>query len=226
MSKETYLYRVAQSTFYERDAYIFAIDHYVQQENRDDEFSKKLMYFYKHGNRAARDFFMKHFIRLVRNRFQQDERDYDYMTLYPTHQENGFNEHMETLLEGVAAATNIPFKKVLRRSHTIEPSHQLETVDDRKENVKSSIEITEDITEDNVLVIDNVSISGISLIDATNLLYEKGAKNVVCACLGLSQTGKERDYADLNQTMGAKRIIETFEYPDFPENEQTQKERL
>jgi predicted amidophosphoribosyltransferase len=219
MSKETYLYRVAQSRFYERNAYIFALDHYVPQSEGVDEFSKKQVHFYKYGNEDQQEFFMENFIRLFRMRFQRDDREYDYLTLYPTHEEGGLNENMQTLVEGVAAATGIEYNQILRRNETIAPSHELESVEERKENVQGSVNITEDVSGDTIIVVDNVSISGLSLIDVTNHLYEKGAETVVCACLGISEVGKDGDYDDLNHTMGAERIMDIFQTPLIPENE-------
>lgn len=221
MGRETYLYRVAQSSFYERDAYIFALDHYVPKSDREDEFSKKQVHFYNYGKEEHRDYFMEHFIKLFRMRFKRDKQEYDYITLYPTHEEGGLNEHMQTLVQGVAAATGIEVNQILRRNETIAPSHDLDSIEERKENVKGSVDVTEDIYGDSIIVVDNVSISGISLIDVTNLLYEAGADIVVCACLGLSEVGEEGDYDDLNHTMGAKRIMDIFQTPFIPEDERT-----
>lgn len=216
---ETYLYRVAQSHFYEKNAYIFALDHYVPQSEGDDEFSRRQLYFYKYGNEDEFTYFMENFIKLFRMRFQQDDHSYDYVTLYPTHEEGGLNENMQELVEGVSAATNIEYKQILRRNQTIAPSHELETVEERKENVQGSIDVQEDVAGDSIIVVDNVSISGMSLIDVTNLLYEKGTESVVCACLGLSEVGKDGDYDDLNHTIGAQRIMEIFQTPFIPEEE-------
>jgi len=216
---KTYLYRVADSHFYDRDAFIFAIDHYVPQSNGKDEFSKRQVHFYNYGNEDEFEYFMENLIKLFRIRFQQDQHSYDYVTLYPTHEAGGLNKNMQELIQGVSAATNIKYKQILQRNQTISPSHELETVEERKENVDGSVDVTEDVAGDSIIVVDNVSISGISLTDVTNLLYEKGAESVVCACLGLSEVGKEGDYDDLNHTMGAQRIMEIFQSPFIPEEE-------
>lgn len=220
----TYLYRVAQSHFYERNAYIFALDHYVPRDDREDDFSKKLVHFYNYGNDDQLEYFMNHFIKLFRMRFSQDERDYGSITLYPTHEKDELNENMETLIKGVAAATGIDYNQILRRNETISPSHELDSVEERKENVEGSVDVTEDVSGKTIIVVDNVSISGISLIDVTNLLYEEGAETVVCACLGLSEKGAEGDYDDLNHTMGAKRILDIFQTPYIPEEERKSKD--
>lgn len=53
-----YLLRVCQSKkLYPCIAHVFAIEHYKPLELGEDDFSKKLMYFYKYGNDF--DFFLE-----------------------------------------------------------------------------------------------------------------------------------------------------------------------
>ncbi|MFH1641522.1 MAG: hypothetical protein ABIC04_01345 [Nanoarchaeota archaeon] len=51
---DLYLMRVGVSKkYYPNIAHIFAIDHYKPKEMGDDDFSKKLIYFYKFGNHLS-----------------------------------------------------------------------------------------------------------------------------------------------------------------------------
>lgn len=197
--------RVCQSKkLYPNIVHVFAIGHYKPLELGEDDFSKKLIYFYKYGNDF--DFFLQNVLDLYNLRFKEDSIKFDYITLYPTREKGKVNPNMEKLVEEVSKQINIPYKQIIRRNRDINPNNQLKTFEERAQNVKGSIDVLEDVNVKNIIVFDNTSTTGISLIDATNLLIEKGANNIVCICLGISYKYRESDWDDLNKTLKYSRI--------------------
>ena len=212
---EIFLLRVGTSKkLYPKPAYIFGINHYMPIEMGKEEYSKRLLYFYKYGNEI--EFFVQKLVDLFNLRFAGDNIKFDYVTLYPSHKKGHINANMENLVAKFSKLTGLPYKQILRRNTDIRPSHNLKTFEERKENLKSSIEILEVVTGKNVIVLDNTATTGMSLIDVTNLLIEKGAKNVVCICLGLGYKGKDNDWGDLNKTLKYSKIINVCKGPYVP----------
>lgn len=207
-----YLLRVGMSKkLYPKIAHIFAIGHYKSKALGEDDFSKKLIYFYKYGNDL--DYFLEKIVDLYKLRFENDSIKFDYITLYPTRQKGNVNPNMEKLAQELSKKIGIQYKKIIARNRDIKPNHELKTFEERKSNVTDSIDILEDIKEKNILLLDNTTTTGISLIDATNLLVEKGANHVACICLGLSSWGKEGDWDDLNKTLKYSGIIDICKTP-------------
>lgn len=206
-----YWLRVASSPGYNSKAHIFAFGHYRKTESGEDEFSKQALHFYKYGN--FEPFFFEKFKDLIERYFMNANPKFDYMTLYPTRKQNGFNTYMNDLLRKVSETTGMPYKQILRRNKDIEPNHSLKTFEERKKNVIGSIDVLEDVQGKRLLVVDNTSTTGISLIDVTNQLIAKGATTVVCLCLSLSDKEIEMDF-DLNLSLGRQwnvnKIIATF----------------
>lgn len=179
-----------------------------------EEYSKKLLYFYKYGNET--EFFLNKLVELFNLRFAGDSIKFDYFTLYPSHKKDQINVNMVNLVTKFSKVTGLPYKQILKRNKDIKPSHELKTFEERKENLKSSIDILENVEGKNIIVLDNTTTTGISLIDITNLLIEKGAKNVACICLGLGYKGKDNDWSDLNKTLKYSKIISVCKCPYVP----------
>lgn len=200
-----YPVRVGSSNpYYPRKILIFALGHCVPLEGGEDEFSKNQIYFYKYGNKI--ESFLQQLEELYTLRFYQDTIKFDYLTLYPTRTKDSFNKNMIDLLSQFSEKINIPYKEILRRNRTIKANHTLNTFKDRLNNVRGSIDVREDVKNKRILLFDNTSTTGISLIDAADKLYHDGAKEVVGICLGLSDRQKQNDWNDLNKTLKYSRI--------------------
>lgn len=185
--------------------YIYGLDYYIPLSAGKDDFSKKLNYFYKYGKNSK--FFLKNLYNLYNLRFNNDIIKFDYFSLYPTHEKNCVNPYMRSLAQNLCKKNDIEFKQVICRKLTIKKMHDLGTYEERKENVRGSIEVIEDIDGKNVLLFDNATITGISLIFASNFLLEHGAENVACICLGLGYINKENDFQNLDITMKHSDVI-------------------
>jgi hypothetical protein len=217
-----YLLRVGTSKkLYPEIVHIFGIGHYKSKGLGEDDFSKKLIYFYKYGNEP--DFFLEKLIDLFNLRFKGDTIQFDCIAVYPTRKKDTINPHMKALAENLSKSVGIPYKQIIRRNKDIKPNHELKTFEERAENVKGSIDITEDVAGKNIIILDNTTTTGISLIDAANLLLEKGARNVVCICLGLGYKNKDSDWNDLNKTLKYSRIKAICRSPFVPKEKRIPK---
>jgi hypothetical protein len=200
-----YALRVGMSKqFYQEIVLIFALGHYISHTEGEDDFSKELIYFYLHGNK--KELFLEELTKLLNMRIIGDSISFDIITLYPTREKDKFNPQMLSLIQELSKKINIPYEQLINRNRTIKASHELSTFDDRVNNLKGSINISQDVKGKRIIILDNVSTTGLSLIDAANKLYENGAKEVIGLCLGLSSKEKEHDWVDLNKTLKYSRI--------------------
>lgn len=120
---------------------------------------------------------------------------------------------MERLIKESIEDFDLEFKKILKRNETIERNHNLDTIEERVKNVRDSVTVNESVEGKNIIVADNISVSGTSMLHATDLLKSKGAKNVACVCLGLSGKGRLSDWDDVNKVMGAGRVMKKLSHP-------------
>jgi hypothetical protein len=211
MTNDNYLFRIAESPFYEKPAPIFALDYYQPDTHGEDDFSRKQVWFYVYGDDDIEREFREKLIDLFDIRFVQDETDWDLITVYPTHIEDGVNPHMIELFQAVGDNSEIPLNQVLRRNETIAENHNLDSLRQKVVNVEDTIDLAGDIEGKNVILVDNISISGSSLLHGARILEENGAEKVACVCLGISAKNVSKDRDDLPRDMGATDIMNKFE---------------
>lgn len=193
---------------------IFSIGHYVKFKNGEDSFSKELNYFYKYGNEEYMNKFLNLFKDLYDRRFKEDLY-FDYVCVAPSSSINSINENMKKLVISFSKYTNIPYSNILKRNRDIKKQQELDTINERIENVKNSISIESiDVSNRNILVFDNTSTSGLSCEEILIELKSKGANKIIFFCIGLGYKHKEFDFdINSNTILKATHIIENWHWP-------------
>lgn len=203
--------RVCRSTEYPGIVtHAFAISHYVDMKDGNDNFSKKMMYFYKFGNDA--DFFLSRFLDIYKTYFEKDKLKFDIISLVPTHEKSGINKNMQSLAEKLSLSISVPYEQILVRNRAIKKSHEISTFTERYENIMGSMDVIENVSGKNIILMDNVVITGTTLLEAARVLKGNGAKTVVCMSLGLGIKGKKTDYY-LDGTMRVSELMMKFASP-------------
>jgi len=187
------IYRLADSKYNDRKAHIFSLDYYDRDSRGEDEFSRKLVWFYVYGDGEIEDELKERSGELFRSVFEDDEEDWHLLTLYPTNTKGGVNVHLRNVFQDVTEDSGTDYEQVLFRNRNIEENHEIESVRKKVLNLEDSIDIVEDVKGKNVIVVDNVSLSGTSLQHATQELYRAGANRVACIALGLGVGNQEDD---------------------------------
>lgn len=172
--------------YYRNRCPVLALDEYKKDQGQDD-FSRKQVWFYVYGDEEIEKEFRSELKSMLKSRFVDDEIDWDFMTLYPTHVKGGINQHMRSLLESIAPEVGIEYGQVIERNKTVEQNHELDTKKAKAVNIEGSIDV-KDFEGENVILIDNISLTGVSLLHGVEKLLENGAERVFGVCLGL---GKE-----------------------------------
>ena len=177
------LFGKAESKYYENSCPVIALDEYNEDQG-EDEFSRKQVWFYVYGDDEIEMEFHEDLKSLIEDRFIDDDIDWDLMTLYPTHVKGEVNPHMQTLLKGLSSDTGIKYQQVLHRNETIQENHELESGKAKIVNLEGSIDV-DDVQGKNIILVDNITLTGTSILHGANLLLENGAENVFGLCLGI-----------------------------------------
>jgi len=98
---------------------------------------------------------------------------------------------MVGVAQKLATHLKIEYVDALDRCKTIKKSTDTETVEERLKNVKDSLKVNNKFVEklkqsDNVLILDDVKTTGISMMEATKVLKEIGIKSVTCLAFGIN----------------------------------------
>lgn len=199
MTDNGYLFRNLSSPHYKHELPLLALDDYKPNSHGEDDFSRKQVWFYTYGDEDIKEEFKSQFIDLVNKYFADDSIEWDLMTLYPTHAEGVVNPNLRDLMMDVASETGTGFEQVLKRSHTVRESHELQDEKAKVVNLEGSIDVDRDVEGKNVILIDNIALSGVSLIHGANRLKQEGAENVLALSIGATTEGRDVSYLDKKQ---------------------------
>jgi len=185
-------YGEASLEYFKRPCPVLALDEY-RKDKGEDEFSRKQVWFHVYGDEEIEQEFYLELKDLIESRFQNDELDWDLITLYPTHVKGKVNPHMNALLKRISSETGIEHKNVIERTQTVEENHELESTKAKAVNVEGTASC-EDVEGKNVILVDNITLSGTSILHGANLLHDNGAENVFGVCLGIGESFPKKNH--------------------------------
>lgn len=184
MKEANYIARNLSSNYFKHEVSLVALDEYKPGSHGEDDFSRKQAWFYTYGDEDIKEEFKSGFLELLQENILEDGIDWDLITLYPTHVEGEVNSNLRDLMMDVASETDLNLEQVLKRNQTIRESHELDDEKAKVVNLEGSINVTRDIEEKNVIIVDNIALSGTSLLHGANRLKQQGAENVIALCIG------------------------------------------
>ncbi len=190
METRPFIHQKLQSKYFEYPVNVFALDHYKRDCAGEHEFSRKQVWFYVYGDEELKNEFKGEFSQL----FEQviDGGNWDFAALVPTHVKGQLNENMEDLVRDVTSNVGIDYNNVLERTETVNDNHNLDTFREKAINLEGSIDITEDVEGKNIILVDNIALTGCSFMHAAELLKEAGAENIICLTLGIKPRDEEK----------------------------------
>lgn len=191
MTEHEYVFRNLSSRYYDKQLPVIALDEYKPESHGEDDFSRKQAWFYTYGDEDIKEEFREMFTELIRNHLENDDIKWDFMTTYPTHAEGVVNPNLRDLMMEVASDTEIGFDQVLKRTHTVRESHELQDEKAKVVNLEGSLDVERDLEGKNVIIVDNIALSGVSLLHGATQLEQAGAENVIALSIGaeLTDTG-------------------------------------
>lgn len=117
----------------------------------------------------------------------------DIITIIPSHQTGRFSPTTDALAQKLSDYINLPYEKIISRiKDTRQNTLRLPNALDRFNSVKDSMKIARELTEDGILLLDDVRTTGITILEAKKILLEAGVKRTVTVCLGINSS-KDRN---------------------------------
>ncbi len=194
MKNSSFVYQKLQSKYFDYPVKVFALDHYKRKSAGEHEFSRKQVWFYIYGDDDLKTEFKKEFSPLFSEVI--DNGNWDYTTLIPTHIEGEINENMHDLVKEVTSDNDSAYKQILRRNRTVKDNHSLDTFKQKAINLEESLDVREDVEGKNIILVDNICLTGCSFMHAAELLKQKGAENIICLTLGVKPRDDELKVSD------------------------------
>jgi len=129
------------------------------------------------------------------------------ITQYPTHTENQLNPNLRDLFLEISAETDIPMGQVLERTETVQENHMISNEKAKVVNLEGSLSVNRDVEGKNIILVDNIVLSGISILQGVDVLKQAGAENVFAVTLGTSIEHKDGT-RELNEGQKASELLE------------------
>lgn len=185
-------FRVLESHYYQHKVPLVALDYYDQHSHGEDDFSRKQAWFYSYGDKEIEQEFREGLMAVFEMLFLQDDAEWDMITLYPTHAQGEVNPNLRSLFLDISGDTGIPMEQVLNRTETVRENHIIENEKSKVVNLEGSIAVNRDLTGKNVILVDNIALSGVSMIHGANMLKKNGAENVFAISIGTALEHKDK----------------------------------
>lgn len=200
------LYRYTEIEGMEHPAHVFGIDYFEPGSNGEHLFSRKEVLFYHDGDEDLKKEFSAKLEDLLRELFVLNSVDWDFVTLAPSRQRDGLNENMLEIVEKASSRAGMEYSQVMRRTRELELTSELSGSQGQISNQEGSIEVSGEVEGKNVVIVENVSVTGIELVYMTQVLLEAGAERVYCLTLGL--TNDIREVRQLEKGVTASHAVE------------------
>lgn len=196
---------------------IFAFGHYIPVSEGGAEFSKKVNGFHQYGYYF--DYFLERLINFYNKRVKGDIV-FDIICVCPSHEKSRINENMVHLATAFSEKTDVPYKQILIRVRETKSQHEMKTDEQRKENVRGSFSLSENLNNKNIMILDNTSITTETSQEIYRVMKESGANMCLFISLGLGAKATECDF-DINPAYSGKvsKIIKEWHWPKVPVEE-------
>ncbi len=184
-------FRMLESKYFQHKIPLAALDYYDQNSHGEDDFSRKQVWFYSYGDDEIEAEFREGLNNMFETLFSDDDTKWDLITLYPTHAKGVVNPNLRDLMMDVSADNNIPMDQVLERTETIHENHVMKKEKTKAVNLEGSIKVTRDVKDKNIIIVDNIALSGLSMLHGAELLKKHGANKVFAVSLGTALEKKD-----------------------------------
>jgi len=200
-------FRVLESRYYQSKVPLVSLDYYDQHSHGEDDFSRKQVWFYSYGDEEIEKEFREGLNPIFQQLFLEDNLEWDMITQYPTHTENQLNPNLRDLFLEISAETDIPMGQVLERTETVQENHMISNEKAKVVNLEGSLSVNRDVEGKNIILVDNIVLSGISILQGVDVLKQAGAENVFAVTLGTSIEHKDGT-RELNEGQKASELLE------------------
>ncbi len=151
-------------------------------------FFQQLQRLAKSGSSEPVEFFAPRLQDLVNRRLLQDYWQYDYICVFPSHEASSLSEPLVELAREAVLDTSIIYTPLLERTETIERQRGKSREErlDAVRNPTQTLHCRSKLDGETVILLDDVSTTGSSLLAGAHALREAGAGRVLALTLGFT----------------------------------------
>ncbi|PKK86271.1 MAG: hypothetical protein CVT48_01920 [Thermoplasmata archaeon HGW-Thermoplasmata-1] len=167
---------------------VYAPRWYYIMDVKPDDYSHKLCYNSKRSD--CLDYFWPHVKRMLEElRGAGMLTGLDLVTVIPSHGIGGYSPTLDSLGRRISQHLTLPYEKIISRVRvTRTDESRIDNLEGRYRAVSGSMELNRPLTEKNVLLIDDVKTTGITILEAKKILLGGGVENTLTICLGINAT--------------------------------------
>lgn len=206
---DRYYYRKLESEHFEYPGHLLGLDYYKKFSAGEDNFSRKQVWFYTYGDEEIRYEFIEDMTEMLNLIVNNGNTNWDTLVPIPSRYKGEVNKNIKKLASDLSDSFDFDFAETLYRNHTVRSNHELETEREKVINVENSLDLKHDVENKNIILLDNISLTGSTFLHAIDLLKMNGANKVLCICLGLDYRKKDNDLEFNSKT--SKEILEKIE---------------
>lgn len=169
---------------------VFGLDWYkpTSRVGEPNAHSLRLLSFAKKDEATNVEHFRTRVRDLIHRRFLHDIWEYDYITVFPSHEAGRLSPPLVELAKDVVLKTPIVYAPLLERTEKA-PRQREQTHDERLEIARTpeaTLQTRSQLRDDTVILLDDICTSGASMMAGANLLRAAGAKRVIGLALGMT----------------------------------------
>lgn len=192
---------------------IFTLEGYkpATRDKPQNSFSRNLVNFAKCNDDTHFEYFLSRIRDLLYRRFILDDAEYDYITVFPSHEAESLNPQLTALAREATIETSLLYSPLLERTETADKQRS-KSHDERMDvarNPGKTVQARNELSNDVVVLLDDVCTSGASLLEGAYLLRNAGARKVVGLCLGLTNGGDANTITIEDRQRRASEMIDT-----------------
>ena len=166
-----------------RQVSVFALDWY----RAPGLFFQQLRRLAQDGATEPVEYFLPRIRDLINRRFLRDHWNYDLIAVFPSHRADTLSEPLVSLAREAVLETPIIYAPLLERTETVERQRE-KSREERLETARNpdeTLRCRSKLDGDTVLLLDDVSTTGSSLLAGAHVLHQAGARRVLSVTLGL-----------------------------------------
>lgn len=192
---------------------IFSLEGYkpATGNQRQNRFSRNLVSFAKSNDDSHSEYFLSRIRDLIYRRFLLDDIEYDYITVFPGHEVGSLSPQLTKLAQAATVETSLLYSPLLERTETADKQRS-KSHDERMDvarNPGETVRARNELSNDVVVLLDDVCTSGASLLEGAYLLRNAGARKVIGLCLGLTNSGDASTITIEDRSRRASDMIDT-----------------
>ncbi|MFH0859760.1 MAG: hypothetical protein V1921_01010 [Candidatus Altiarchaeota archaeon] len=162
---------------------VYAPHHYYSKTVKRDEYSFNIV-LSKHND--CSDYFFEPIKQVIDNLGGLGKlENLDLITTIPSHARGRVSPTLSSLGVKLSTYLNVPFENIIERIKTDES--KCKPACEKFDAVHNSMKITKKIGGiKKILLLDDVKVTGVTLLEAKKVLRESGVSETICVCLGIN----------------------------------------